>query len=267
MIIIILLVIFLAADLIAENCFMLCVRREKLGGDIKIVQAADLHKRRFGKNNKRLRKRISAEKPDIILITGDLVSRSCTDLSTAEATLRALTDVAPTYLIFGNHETDFSTEMRDKFIQIVINSGAVLLNNKTAQLRIRGRDISLCGLELPSTVYKKNGKYKNLDTVDASQIHDTLGNKPNGMTILAVHNPLFAQSYAQWGADFAVCGHVHGGVVRIPFTGVGLLSPERRLLPKYSKGNYTMGNMQLLISGGLGKFRLFNPPEIVVYEL
>ena len=51
----------------------------------------------------------------------------------------------------------------------------------------------------------------------------------------------------------------------IPFTRIGLLSPERRFFPKYSKGVFEVGNMKLLVSGGLGKLRLFNPPEVVVY--
>ena len=51
----------------------------------------------------------------------------------------------------------------------------------------------------------------------------------------------------------------------IPFTRIGLFSPERRFFPKYSKGVFEVGNMKLLVSGGLGKLRLFNPPEVAVY--
>ena len=36
---------------VIENAFMLCVRREKFGGDIKVVHISDLHKKRFGKYN------------------------------------------------------------------------------------------------------------------------------------------------------------------------------------------------------------------------
>ena len=37
---------------------------------------------------------------------------------------------------------------------------------------------------------------------------------------------MYFPTYAQWGADLTLSGHVHGGVVIIPFKG-GLLSPER----------------------------------------
>lgn len=265
--ILILTVILFAVYAVAENKLILRIRREKLGEGIRIAHVADLHKRRFGKNNKRLCNKISAEKPDIILISGDMVSRDCTDFSTAGATLRSLSAIAPVYLVFGNHETDLCQELRKEFIHTVKKSGAVFLDEESVQLDIRGRKINLSGLELSYTVYKKNGGYRGLDVTDAQEINDILGKKPCGETILLVHNPLFADAYAEWGADYAVSGHVHGGAVMIPFTKIGLLSPERKFFPKYTKGVYTVGNMKLLLSGGLGKFRLFNPPEIVIYEL
>jgi predicted MPP superfamily phosphohydrolase len=49
--------------------------------------------------------------------------------------------------------------------------------------------------------------------------------------------------------------------------GKAILSPERKFFPKYSKGVYSIGGMKLLVSAGLGKFRVFDPAEIVVYEI
>ncbi|MBQ8296293.1 MAG: metallophosphoesterase [Ruminococcus sp.] len=264
---IILLVILFGLYVLIENRFMLRVRREKLGSGVRIAHVADLHKRRFGSNNERLCGKIAAEKPDIILVSGDIVSRSCTDFSRVGSLLRTLSQTAPVYLVFGNHETDFSPERRAAFIRAVKDSGTVLLENETVQLEINGRTLNLSGIELEKTVYKKNNSYRKLDVPDIEEFNEKLGKKPDGETVLLVHNPLFAELYAQWGADYAVTGHVHGGAVMIPFTGVGLLSPERKLLPKYSKGIYTVGKTKLLLSGGLGKFRLFNPPEIVIYEV
>lgn len=261
-------VILFAAYAFIENRFVLCVRHEKFrSGGIRIAHIADLHKRSFGKENKRLCDRVYTEKPDIILISGDLVSRDCTDFSTAEATLKQLCTIAPVYTVFGNHETDLSPEYKEKFVRTVKRSGAVLLKNETIRTKIRGRNLNISGMELKYSVYKKNGGYRSLDSLDIAEIYDVLGEKPVGETVLLVHNPLFAPVYAQWGADYTVSGHVHGGAVRLPFTGIGLLSPERRFFPRYTKGVYTIGNMKLLLSSGLGKPRLFNPPEIVIYEL
>lgn len=83
---------------------------------------------------------------------------------------------------------------------------------------------------------------------------------------MLAHNPLCAKAYSQWGADIVFCGHIHGGAVRLPLLG-GLLSPERKFLPEYSKGIYHIGKTEMIVSGGIGKPRLFNPPEIVFCEL
>lgn len=81
-----------------------------------------------------------------------------------------------------------------------------------------------------------------------------------GCTVLLAHNPLLLDSYTGWGADLVLCGHVHGGLVRLPFLG-GVLSPERKFFPKYDKGLYEKDGTKMYVSGGIGKPRLCNPPE------
>ena len=66
-----------------------------------------------------------------------------------------------------------------------------------------------------------------------------LGAAGDGYQILLAHNPLWAKAYADWGADLVFSGHVHGGIIRLPFFG-GILSPERRFFPKYSAGVYDL---------------------------
>ena len=78
---------------------------------------------------------------------------------------------------------------------------------------------------------------------------------------MLAHNPLLLDSYADWGADLVLCGHMHGGLIRLPFVG-GMLSPERRFFPRYDKGLYQKKNTKMYVSGGIGKLRLGNPPEI-----
>ena len=78
--------------------------------------------------------------------------------------------------------------------------------------------------------------------------------------------PLLLDSYAGWGADLVLCGHVHGGLVRLPFLG-GVLSPERKFFPKYDKGLYEKDGTKMYVSGGIGKPRLCNPPEINLIHL
>ncbi|WP_298528482.1 metallophosphoesterase [uncultured Ruminococcus sp.] len=248
-----------------ENKLLLRVRREELGGNIKAVHLSDLHKRRFGRDNSRLCKAVERESPDIIIFSGDLVSRTETDFSAIKRTLDSLCRIAPVYMIMGNHEQSLPSEMQKEFLQTVSETEAVLLRNETVSLDIKGRDIAVCGLLEDYEVYKKDGGYRDLEKITTGSITALLGEKPGGEVLLMAHNPFFGEAYAEWGADWVFSGHVHGGIVRL--FGKAMLSPERKLFPKNAKGVYKFGRTRLLVSAGLGKLRLFNPPEIVVYMI
>ena len=205
---------------------------------IKIVHLSDLHRRSFGKHNKRLIKKISSLKPDIIIFSGDLITRDLKSLDVTEKFIQKLVNIAPVYFSFGNHELDMKRLYPDKyqkFIYILKNNGVHILNNKSESILINNRKINITGASLKYSVYKKNDSYKNLD------------------------------GYSSINPDYTLCGHVHGGIIRL--FGIPFLSPERKFFPQYSKGVFEINGMKLLVSGGLGKLRLFNPPEIPVYYI
>ena len=263
--IILLVAILLAVYAAAENLYILTVRREKLGSGIKIAHLSDLHKRRFGRDNIRLINRVRAEKPDLIIFSGDLVSRDEESLCAAEATLRELCSIAPVYVIYGNHEQSISAEMKPQLEAMFAETRAVLLRNQHTTVSINGRELKIYGLLENYGVYKKKGGYRGLDSITAEDLEALLGSCPDGEVLLIAHNPFFAEAYAEWGAKYTFSGHVHGGAVRL--FGIAMLSPERKFFPKNAKGVYTFGKMKLLVSAGLGKLRLFDPAEIVIYEI
>ena len=248
-----------------ENKFMLAVRRERLGKGVKIAHISDIHKRQFGENNCKIAEKTARNAPDMIFITGDLVSRDETDLTAAEKFLRSLCDISPVYMVLGNHEQSLENIRQENFCRMAERCGAVLIRNNCVSTEIKGRKFSIYGLELPYTVYRKNKSYCELDTVDRQDIENLIGKKCGGEVLLLAHNPLFGKVYAEWGADYTFSGHVHGGVVRL--FGKGILSPERKFFPSYSKGVYDISGRKLLVSAGTGKLRLFDPPEIVIYEI
>ena len=248
-----------------ENKFLLTVRHEKTGSGIRIAHISDIHKRRFGSGNCRICEKVREEKPDIIFLTGDLVSRDETDLSMAEATLKGLSAVAPVYMIFGNHEQDLSDALKAELTDIAVKYGVVMMRNDSVKVTAKDRSFTVYGLEESHDVYKKNNSYRNLKVLRKADITQLVGDRPEGEVILLAHNPFFGEAYAEWGADYTFSGHVHGGVVRL--FGKAILSPERKFFPKYAKGVYDLGGRKLLVSAGLGKLRLFNPPEIVIYEI
>lgn len=256
------------ADLVIENIFMLKIRREAPVGNVKIFHLSDVHKK---KNiARKICRAAENESPDLIFITGDLVSRSQTDFSEVEQLLSELCEIAPIYMCFGNHEQSLPNEKQRELIGILKKNRVRLLLNESESIEINGRKIRIYGLIQKYSTYKKNGGYRHLDGFTAEEMEELIGKSPDCETFLLAHNPLFAEEYAEWGANHTFCGHVHGGTVRL--FGIGILSPERRFFPKYSKGMYTIGKnsespMQLHVTSGIGKLRILNPSEVVMYNL
>ena len=87
---VLILAIIAAVYLYIENNFILAKRHEDFGGDVKILHISDCHKRNNSTYNKRILSAAQQEKPDLIFITGDFVSRTETDFSLCEAFLHGL---------------------------------------------------------------------------------------------------------------------------------------------------------------------------------
>ena len=87
---------------------------------------------------------------------------------------------------------------------------------------------------------------------------------------MLAHNPAYFEAYASWGADLTLSGHVHGGIMRLPWLG-GVLSTSLTLFPKYDGGEFRLGEKRMIVSRGLGShtipIRIFNPAELVAVEL
>ena len=96
-----------------------------------IVQISDLHSKRFGQGQRRLLKRVAREKPHIIAVTGDIVSRGDRDFSRAVLCARGLAAIAPVYFIPGNHEADQAEYGRLR--RKLEGAGLILLENRAAE--------------------------------------------------------------------------------------------------------------------------------------
>ncbi len=245
---------------VIENTALLCVSRytADIPGLPRIVQISDLHKRQFGRHQKRLIRRVRSLNPEIIVITGDLVSRDVTDFTGTEQLLRQLSAIAPVITANGNHEGDLTPENYAAFCRAVRRGGAVLLENEA----VTCKGIRFAGLFLPRPYFRGGGLlgFSGEKDCTAADVTELLG-PCTEQTVLLAHNPLFFPAYAEWGAALTLSGHIHGGAVRLPGIG-GLLSPARKFMPRYDKGCFRIGEQQMIVSGGLGKLRLFNPPEL-----
>jgi predicted MPP superfamily phosphohydrolase len=238
----------------------------------KILQLSDLHSKNFGTDNYKLIKKINNEKPDIIVMTGDMVSRNDTKYDTFINLAKQLCKSYDTYYIVGNHEQSISEDKLKALLDKLIEIGVRVLDNEKVTIT-KGRDsINLYGLWLDLRYYKDvNNNYSKGVALRTEQIETILGNiNSNSYNVLLTHNPLYFDTYSKWGADLTFSGHVHGGMIRLPLIG-GLLSPERKFFPKYDAGKYKVNGKELIVNRGLGigklGFRLFNRPEISVITL
>ncbi len=104
-------------------------------------------------------------------------------------------------------------------------AGCHPLRNETVPLEKSGcPPLYLAGAELAYGIYRDDNRgFRHLQPYTADDLTQALGTR-QGCTVLLAHNPLLLDSYAGWGADVVLSGHVHGGMVRLPFVG-GVLSP------------------------------------------
>ena len=233
----------------------------------KILHLSDLHGKRYGDGFNNLINSCAFLEPDLVFFTGDLFSRSETNLDPKLLLMQRLMRLAPVYYVMGNHEGD-APDRALVLCTKLAEEGVHVLDNRTERITAGEAHICVTGATLPITHYRAEaGGYSGRTEITPSLMNSLVGRPEKGVpTFLLVHDPLPFRAYAEWGASLTFAGHVHGGVVRLPMIG-GVFSPERTFFPEYSKGVYRLGDSQLVVSAGLGKFRLHNPSQIILVTL
>lgn len=266
---------FLAVMVYDSNRFVTVnyrVADSKIRKHTRIVLLADLHNKKYGPDNEKLLAAIDAACPDLILSAGDLMtSVKGKSMETAERLVEGLAAKYPFYYANGNHEYRIYHDeetygpMGREYRSVLQKCSVCLLENESVSLP--GPGIVIWGLDLPVDLYKKFREPR----ISAEMLEKMMGRpREEAFHILLAHNPAFFESYADWGADLTLSGHVHGGVMRLPVLG-GVLSTSLTLFPKYDGGFFERNHKKMIISRGLGShtipIRVFNPAELVVIDL
>jgi hypothetical protein len=228
---------------------------------LRVAQISDIHMGGWmnAERFQRVADLVLAEKPDVLLITGDfLIGHDKADVSQPAVQdlitgLSGLSEFVPTFAVLGNHDywTDAHTVRH-----ILSASGITDLTNSVFTLQRDDESLHLCGVD---DVWEGNAR---LDTVIAQL-------KDNNAAILLAHEPDFADTSAATGRfDLQLSGHTHGGQVVLPFIGPPVLP---HLGHKYGSGLYKVGEMFQYTNRGVGMARLpvrINcPPEITLFVL
>jgi len=219
------------------------------------VVVSDLHSTEYGENQAYLLQLIDSCAPDAILMPGDFTSLD-RPIDGSRTLMEELSKKYPCYLTVGNHErwSEVSPDMKAEYSSY----GVRVLSNDTAEFRLGKDTFRIHGVDDP-LFYDSEESFRN--AVESLQTEE------NVFDILLSHRPEYAEFYAACGFDLAVCGHAHGGQVRIPFILNGLYAPHQGWFPPYAGGMYALGNTHVAVSRGLmidDIPRVFNPPEIVV---
>ena len=229
----------------------------------RIVFITDLHEKSFGYKNQKLIEKIDQLDPDAIFIGGDTVDSYSKVGGDYIPLFEELPKLAKTFLVLGNHEYSAKRDM--EIIGYAQSFGIRVLEDEFEPFTCNSDTINVIGM---TDYFSENVVTKTLaERFDAVPVPYYA----QRFNILLCHRPCELEEMSKRGIDLMVCGHTHGGQMRIPFVG-GVFTPSTfKLFPKYDMGYFGIGKMDLIISSGLGTssipLRLFCRPEITVIDL
>lgn len=212
---------------------------------LTIVLASDLH---IGYHNRKAElarwvNLINAEKPDLVLIGGDIIDRSIRPVLEGNYAEEFRRIEAPVYTVLGNHEYFSQLEQAEGFFK---DAGIVLLKDSVAHFK--GVDV----IGRNDRMARRRARVKDLSA------------GLNGFTILLDHQPYHLEEAEKVGIDFQFSGHTHRGQV-------WPISWITDALYEKSWGHHQRGNTRYYISSGLGiwgpKIRIGTRSEYLVLHI
>lgn len=239
---------------------------------LSIVHLTDLHNTEFGEDNRHLIDLVSQQNPDLIVMTGDMLNQDDESLEIVCGLISNLSEIAPVYFSYGNHETSWETTWGRDLAQPLTEVGAIILNNEYIDTEVNGQKFRIGGYmgyyRQPHMMTSGN-EQKALELAFADDFEDT-----ERFKILLNHIPT---AWVDWGyidkfpVDVVFSGHYHGGVIQIPLLDRGIYAPYVGFFPRYTKGVFAGTQATCVLSAGLSSEylipRINNPPEIVVIYL
>ena len=232
---------------------------EKITKPIRIAHLSDLHSRTNDNFLYSINKFLKQNRPDLILISGDLVDRDASSHHELVKYISNFKEFAPTYWVSGNHEEKYQNIK--SFKEELNQEGIVNLDNIKIKIKIKNQTLLIGGIKDP---LGPESKEKAITSANLNEIN--ANEKSGAFEILLAHRAEYLELYNATAFDLILSGHAHGGVVRLPFIG-GLYAPRQGFLPQYTAGLYG----KTIVSRGLGNtknsFRIFHHPEAIIIDL
>lgn len=229
----------------------------------RIAQISDIHFEEYTEPSfvRRVVGHVNSLAPDLVLLTGDYISNSPLGANFAYHAIFRCADVLrglvcpQRFAVMGNHDSILGApDVR----QALATASIPLLVNQHVAIERGGQRLWLAGVADPCT---------NVPNLQLAIPAD-----PDGPVLLMCHAPDYADVVHQHPrgrlVDLMLCGHTHGGQIRLPFLGAVSLPAGGK---KYVEGLFHIGHMQLYVNRGIGTvglpLRLNCPPEITLFTL
>jgi predicted MPP superfamily phosphohydrolase len=233
----------------------------------RVAQISDIHMDEFTEAFfvREVVNHVNSLKPDAVFLTGDFVTSEFASQKFAigagwqcAGLLNQLT-CRQRYAVLGNHDCQVGA---DEVSEALADNEIIVLRNYYMPIERSGARIWLAGLADPL-----QGSPDPEATIPAS-----IRNIPQEPIILLCHAPDYVDDLLAMPSGQAVslmlCGHTHGGQVRLPLIGPMILP---RMGRKYVEGWFRFGRLQMHVNRGIGTvgvpFRLDCPPEISMLTL
>jgi predicted MPP superfamily phosphohydrolase len=226
----------------------------------RIAQISDLHLHEHTRACSQILRAVQAERPHVVVITGDLVDRP-ENTASCTAFIKELCEAssAPVFVIRGNwdHRAFPTRQSAFEWDETLQQAGAHVLVNQSVRLRRRGDSIWLAGTDDP---------YFGHADLDASFRHVP----QSAFAVVLTHAPeAFEELAERPQARLVLAGHTHGGQVRLPF--IGALRVPSRYGTRFAQGLFRIGDTLFYVNAGIGMshlpVRFLCRPEFTVLTL
>jgi predicted MPP superfamily phosphohydrolase len=232
-------------------------------GPIRLLHISDLHIEHLSRREDDVLRAIEVEKPDFIVFTGDYVSLSNNrDSETYRRIHNYLAQMSAPFGVYATLGTP-TVDIRDYVVPMFDDMSINLLRSECQVITLaNGQTVALLGIDC--THHLKP---------DASVLKRVVQQAPPGVTqVFLYHSPELMPQAVEEKIDLYLCGHTHGGQVRLPL--IGPLLTSSQLGRKYVMGLYKEGRTHLYVSRGLGleglsapRVRFLTRPEITLVTI
>jgi predicted MPP superfamily phosphohydrolase len=229
---------------------------------LRVMHLSDLHLERLTRRERKVLKWVDELRPDLIVYTGDLLNYSYLDDERARADCREFLSQlhAPlgVYAITGTPVIDTPAAVQAIYPAV---PNVQLLTNEAVEVEGYPQ-VQIIGLTCTHD-----------PTLDAPKLTRVRASVPRDkFALLLYHGPDLMPEAVQANIDLYLCGHTHGGQIRLPLYGAIVTSSLYG--KRYEMGRYIEQGTTLYVSRGLGlegmgapRMRFFCPPEVEIFEL